>query len=81
MNVANGSWKVFKIVEYVKVNEFPFDTHDETSDILDYFKIDDDLTVKEQSLLAWELGRLAEQAQTGEISRLILDEAEETSRG
>lgn len=80
MNGADGSLKVFKIVQYIKGQEFPFDTHDEIGDILNYFGIGHDLTTEEQSVLAWELGRLAEQTQTCEISRLVLDETEEADK-
>ena len=81
MKDAQESLKVFRIVEYIKGQEFPFDTHDEPEKILDYFGVDDDLTHQERAALEKELGRLAERAQTREVSRLVLEEAEEASRG
>lgn len=81
MNVVQSSLKVFRIVEYIKGQEFPFDTHDEPEEMLGYFGVDDDLNEQEREALVKELERLAEQAQTREISRVILDEAEEASRG
>ena len=81
MSVVQESLKVFRIVEYIKGQEFPFDTHDEPEKILDYFGVEDDLTEQERAALEKELGRLAEQAQTREVSRLVLEEAEEASRG
>ena len=81
MNDAQESLKVFRIVEYIKGQEFPFDTHDEPDEILGYFGVDDDLTQQERAALEKELGRLAEQAQTREVSRLVLEDSDGADMG
>ena len=74
MEVSNGSLKVHRIVEYIKGQEFPFDTHDEPEEVLEFYGVDSDFSSAERQLLVSEVRRLEEQAQTSEIVRVVEDE-------
>lgn len=74
MEVSNGSLKVHQIVEYIKGQEFPFDTHDDPAEVLEFYGVDLDFSLAEQQLLVSEVRKLEEQAQTCEIARIVLDE-------
>ena len=61
---------VHRIVEYIRqANEFPFDTHDDLQEILDYYKIEGNIRSAEIELLQHEIRTLTEKAQTREIVR------------
>ena len=73
MEQANGSFRVNKLIEYIKQLEFPFDTHDEPEEILNHFGIVIDLKSEEKPLLMDELRKMAEQEQTNEITQKIME--------
>ncbi len=74
MEVSNGSLKVHQIVEYMKEQEFPFDTHDDPDEVLAFYGVDSNLSFAERQLLVSEVRRLEEQSQTSEIARIVLNE-------
>ena len=74
MEQENGSMKVYRLVEYIKQMEFPFDTHDESEEILSHFGIVICLNPEEKPLLINELRKMAEQEQTREITRAIKEQ-------
>ncbi len=61
---------IHQIVEYIRQdNEFPFDTHDDLKEILNYYQIDENINSTEQELLQQEIRKITEKAQTKEIIR------------
>jgi len=69
-----GSLKVNKLVEYIKRQEFPFDTHDDFEEILNHFGIAFEPDSEDCALLACELQKMVEQEQTNEITRAVMQE-------
>ncbi len=66
---------IHQLVEYIKQDpEFPFDTHDELEDILDYYEISRALEPDGRKVLAEELKVVAEAAQTREITNQVLEQ-------
>jgi len=66
--------KLNRYIEYIKQQEFPFDTHDVDEDfskILDYFGIEDSFSESELLIIKNEFMKLAEAAQTEEIVRTL----------
>jgi hypothetical protein len=62
--------RIHQAVEYIKQDvEFPFDTHDEPEEILNYYNISLDLQKKEKQLLLTEITVITEGTQTREIVR------------
>ena len=74
MENEKGSLKVNKLVEYIKQQEFPFDTHDDPEEILSHYGIAFEPDSEECKLLACELQKMVEQEQTNEITRAVLHE-------
>lgn len=69
--------RIHQLIEYIKQDpEFPFDTHDELEDILDYYEISRALEPDGKKVLAKELKVVAEAAQTREITSQVLEEIE-----
>ncbi len=67
--------RIHQLVEYIKQDpEFPFDTHDELEDILDYYEISRALEPDGKKVLAEELKVIAQAAQTREITSQVLEE-------
>jgi len=59
---------IHQIVEYIRQdNEFPFDTHDDFQEILNYYQIEENIKSTEKELLQHEIRKLTEKAQTKEI--------------
>jgi len=64
--------QIYRIVEYIRQDpEFPFDTHDDLEEILNYYGIDFELSTEEKNLLVVEISRIAEEAQAIEIMKLV----------
>lgn len=62
--------QIYRIIEYIRQDpEFPFDTHDDPEEILNYYGIDLELSKEEKNLLVGEVMRVAEEAQAAEIER------------
>ena len=74
MESEKGSLNVNKLVEYIKQQEFPFDTHDDFEEILNHFGIAFEPDSKDCALLSRELQKMVEQEQTSEITRAVLHE-------
>jgi len=67
--------RIHQAVEYIKQDpEFPFDTHDELEDILEYYGIDNHLESKARMILAAEIRKITEVAQNNEILNLVMKE-------
>jgi hypothetical protein len=65
-------FQIYRIVEYIRQDpEFPFDTHDDPEEILNYYGIELELSGEERNLLLEEVIRIGEQAQTEEIVRFV----------
>ena len=61
---------IHQIVEYIRQdNEFPFDTHDDLKEILNYYQIEENIKSTEKELLQQEIRKITEKAQTKEIIR------------
>ena len=71
-------YKIYRIVEYIKLFEFEFDTYEVTENLntvlAHYDVVDIDLTDEEQKLLTEELFELAEQFEFRESAHLALQE-------
>ena len=64
--------QIYRIVEYIRQDpEFPFDTHDDPQEIVNYYGIDLELSTEEKILLMAEVLKVAEEAQSFEIIRLV----------
>ena len=74
MEQTKASVKVNKIVEYIKQQEFPFDTHDDPEEILSHYGIAVVVGPEEKPLLLQELRKMAEVEQTNEITRAVMKE-------
>ena len=62
--------QIYRAVEYIRQDpEFPFDTHDDLEEILNYYGVDLELSVEEKKLLMEEVKKIAEEAQAAEIER------------
>lgn len=73
MDEEKGSLKVYRLVKYIEQQEYPFDTHDDTEDILNHFGIAVEVSPEEKSLLLEELRKMAEQEQTKEITKKTME--------
>ena len=68
-------YRIHQAIEYIKLDpEFPFDTHDDYRDILTHYGIAITLDHDDEPLLKDELRRIAEEAQTAEVARQILNQ-------
>ena len=76
MEQAQGSIKVNKIIGYIRQQEFPFDTHDDPEEILSHYGIGIEMKPKDKPLLMEELRKMAEQEQTSEITRAVMQAQE-----
>lgn len=74
MEQTKASVKVNRLVEYIKQQEFPFDTHDDPEEILNHYGIAITVSPEEKPLLLKELNKLAEVEQTNEIARAVMKE-------
>jgi len=55
MNIKT-SIQIHRAIEYIKQDpEFPFDTHDDPEDILEYYNIEIDLEPEEKEILMEEI--------------------------
>lgn len=67
--------EIHRTIEYIKQDaEFPFDTHDDPEDILEYYEVDLDLGEDERQLLIREIRKIAAAAQSREMAQLALNE-------
>lgn len=69
-----NQFKLNRIIEYIKIFEFPFDIIDVTEDInaiLSYYRISELLNIAETEFLKIELTKLAEIEQSREVRLLI----------
>ena len=67
--------RIHQAVEYIKQDpEFPFDTHDELEDILAHYGISLSLAGEERVAFATEVKKIAQEAQTREITSQVLGE-------
>ena len=73
MDEEKGSLRVYRLVKYIEQQEYPFDTHDDTEDILNHFGIAVEVSAGEKSLLSNELRKMAEQEQTNEITQKAME--------
>lgn len=73
MDEEKGSLKVYKLVEYIKQQEYPFDTHDDPEEIMNHFGIAIDVGSRDKILLVDELCKMAELEQTIEITRKAME--------
>jgi hypothetical protein len=65
--------RIHQLVEYIKQDtEFPFDTHDELEDILEYYKINMPEDLELRKILKKEITDLADQHQTEGIVKFDL---------
>jgi hypothetical protein len=76
MEKAQGSIRVNKIIGYIRQQEFPFDTHDDPEEILGHYGIVIEMKPADKPLLMEELRRMAEQEQTSEITRAVMQAQE-----
>jgi len=76
MENEKSSLKVNKLVGYIRQLDFPFDTHDELEEILNYYGLFMDLGSDDKPILLDEIHKLAEEEQTSEITRTILQDDE-----
>jgi len=71
-------YKMYRIVEYIKLFEFEFDTYEVTENLntvlAHYDVVDIDLTDEEQKLLTEELFELAEQFEFREAQHLAFED-------
>jgi hypothetical protein len=73
MDEDKGSLKVYRLVKYIEQQEYPFDTHDDTEEIMNHFGIAVEVSSEEKSLLLDELRKMAEQEQTNEITQKTME--------
>jgi hypothetical protein len=73
MDEEKGSLKVYRLVKYIEQQEYPFDTHDDTEDIMNHFGIVIEVSHEEKSLLLDELKKMAEHEQTNEITQKTME--------
>jgi len=69
--------RIHQAVEFIKqAAEFPFDTHDEPEEILNYYNISLDLEADERQLLRTEITAIAQRAQEKEMVKLATGDHE-----
>jgi hypothetical protein len=73
MDEEKASLKVYRLVKYIEQQEYPFDTHDDTEDIMNHFGIAVEVSPEEKSLLLDELRKMAEREQTKEITQKTME--------
>ena len=72
--------RIHNDIEYIKQDtDFPFDTHDEIEDILEYYKITMPTDPQLRKIMETEIAAIADQHQTQEILRHITEEQDETT--
>ncbi len=72
--------RIHNDIEYIKRDtDFPFDTHDEIEDILEYYKITMPTDPQLRKIMETEIAAIADQHQTQEILRHITEEQDETT--
>jgi len=76
MESEKNSIKVNKIIGYIRQQEFPFDTHDDPEEILSHYGIVIEMKPEDKPLLIEELRKMAEQEQTSEITRDVMQAQE-----
>ena len=74
MEQIKGSIKVNRIIGYIRQQEFPFDTHDDPEAILSHYGIVIEMKAEDKPLMMDELRKMAEQEQTSEITRAVMQE-------
>ena len=69
--------RIHQLVEYIKQDpEFPFDTHDELDEILEYYEITTPADPELSKAIESEIAAIAEAAQSSEITRVALAEVD-----
>lgn len=69
--------RIHQLIEYIKQDpEFPFDTHDELEEILEYYEITMPADPEFSKAIESEIAALAEAAQSSEITRVALAEVD-----